>query len=265
MMPSLTVQDNVDLIKFFYQNGENITTTIRAFCTAHGIKSSKEAPVYNTVKTMFMRFKKTSSCLAEPHSRRSRDEGDIDNVLEIVHESPNTSTRAIANQCDFSKSKAHSILRNDLRFKAFKPKLERFLPENAVKERLEFCKKFLDTVRDSETFMENVLFTDEAMFELNPSFNRQNCRFWASERPANSSFVVKQFPKKLMVWIGFSKHAIVGPYFFDTSVNADSYLEMISTFVIPELKRKRKYSCTIFQQDGATPHTAKKTRYQPWS
>lgn len=259
MMPSLTVQDNVDLIKLFYKNGENITATIRAFCTARGIRSSKEAPVYNTVKAMIMRFQKTSSCLAEPHSRRSRGEGDVDDVLEIVQENPNTSTRAIANQCHFSKSKVHSILEKDLNFRAFKPKLERFLSETAVQERLEFCEKFLDAVRDSETFLENVLFTDEAMFELNPSFNRQNCRFWGSERPANSSFVVKQFPKKLMVWIGFSKHVIVGPYFFDTSVNADSYLDMICNFVIPELKRRRKYSSTIFQQDGATPHTAKKT------
>lgn len=257
-MPALTVQDNVDLVKYFYQNGENITATIRAFCTARGIKNSKEAPAYNTVKTMITRFQETSSCLVDAHSR-SRDEGDVNSVLEIVHENPNTSTRATANKCDFSKSKVHSILRKDLGFTAFKPKLERFLSVNAIQERLEFCQKFLETVRDSDTFLENVLFTDEAMFELNPSFNKQNCRFWASDRPTNSSFVVKQFPTKLMVWVGFSKHAIVGPYFFNTTVNADSYLDMVTNFVIPELKRMRKYSTTIFQQDGATPHTAKKT------
>ena len=43
MMPSLTVQDNVDLINFFYQNGENITATIRAFCTARGIRKRRQS------------------------------------------------------------------------------------------------------------------------------------------------------------------------------------------------------------------------------
>ena len=258
-MPPFTVEDNVELVKHYYQNGENITAAIRSFCTSHGIKNIKDAPVYNTVKTMIKRFQETSSCLVQPHPRRSRTDEDVDAVREVIQENCSTSTRAIASQCQFSKSKVHSILTNDLNAKPYKPVYERYLSDGAILERTQFCNEFLDADRDSETFLENVLFTDEAMFDLNPSFNKQNCRFWASERPANSSFVVKQFPKKVMVWIGFSKNVVIGPYFFDGSVNAESYLEMISTFVIPELKKRRKFSSTIFQQDGATPHTAKTT------
>lgn len=35
---------------------------------------------------------------------------------------------------------------------------------------------------------------------------------------------------------------------------------MITTHVIPGLKRKRKYSSVVFMQDGASPHTAIATR-----
>ncbi|XP_039307110.1 uncharacterized protein LOC120358168 [Solenopsis invicta] len=52
---------------------------------------------------------------------------------------------------------------------------------------------------------------------------------------------------------------IVGTYFFQGTINTERYLEMLKTFLIPELKKKRKFRRTIFQQDGATCHTAKKT------
>jgi hypothetical protein len=35
---------------------------------------------------------------------------------------------------------------------------------------------------------------------------------------------------------------------------------MLQQFVIPELKQHRKFSSTIFQQDGATPHTSHAVR-----
>ncbi|XP_039308736.1 uncharacterized protein LOC120358463 [Solenopsis invicta] len=49
---------------------------------------------------------------------------------------------------------------------------------------------------------------------------------------------------------------IVGPYFFQGTINTERYLEMLKTFLIPELKKKRKFRRTFFQQDGATCHTA---------
>ncbi|XP_011174380.3 uncharacterized protein LOC105206592 isoform X2 [Solenopsis invicta] len=52
---------------------------------------------------------------------------------------------------------------------------------------------------------------------------------------------------------------IVGPYFFQGTINTERYLEMLKTFLIPELKKKRKFYRTFFQQDDATCHTAKKT------
>jgi hypothetical protein len=56
------------------------------------------------------------------------------------------------------------------------------------------------------------------------------------------------------VWVGMCEKFIIGPYFFDANVTADAYLDMLNTFTIPELKKKRKFSTTIFQQDGAPPH-----------
>ena len=93
---------------------------------------------------------------------------------------------------------------------------------------------------------------------MNPIINKQNCRHWLKEKPSPVALKTP-FPAKQMVWIGFTKSFVIGPHFFSTNVNADSYCEMIESFVLPKLKEKRKLSRTIFQQDGARPHTAHKT------
>jgi len=61
------------------------------------------------------------------------------------------------------------------------------------------------------------------------------------------------------VWCGVTEWGIVGPYFFEQIINTERYMAMLQTFVIPELKRRRKLSRTFFQQDGATCHTSKTT------
>ena len=57
---------------------------------------------------------------------------------------------------------------------------------------------------------------------------------------------------------------IIGPYFFEDSdghsvtVNANRYMDMLQSFLIPEL-RARQLDNIWFQQDGATAHTARAT------
>ena len=156
----------------------------------------------------------------------------------------------------YVKTKVHLILKRELELFPYKSQDERLLTDRARAERLSFCQNFLEKAEDS-TFLKNVLFT-EAIFDMNPIINKQNCRHWSKVKPSPVAFKTS-FPAKQMVWIGFTKSFIIGPYFFSKNVNADSYCEMIESFVLPKLKENRKLSHTIFQQDGARPHTANKT------
>jgi hypothetical protein len=47
---------------------------------------------------------------------------------------------------------------------------------------------------------------------------------------------------------------IIGPYFFDVSVIDESYLELLSHWLIPELDNVVLLSSVILQQDGAPTH-----------
>ena len=48
------------------------------------------------------------------------------------------------------------------------------------------------------------------------------------------------------------------PSFFDGTVKADSYLQMLNTYVVPRLQiNYDTFDTLYFQHDGATPHYAR--------
>jgi hypothetical protein len=62
--------------------------------------------------------------------------------------------------------------------------------------------------------------------------------------------------EKLLVWCAISAEGIIGPYFFEQSVNQDNYLEMLRTFFLRRHVQRTNSSKYYFQLDDATPHTA---------
>ena len=49
-------------------------------------------------------------------------------------------------------------------------------------------------------------------------------------------------------------------FFFDGSLNGESYLEMLHEVVVPQLHTKPNFHELFFQQDGAPPHYALRVR-----
>jgi len=58
------------------------------------------------------------------------------------------------------------------------------------------------------------------------------------------------------VWCAISRHRITGPLFFETTINAEAYQELIQQFIA--LLQVDERNCW-FQQDSATAHTAAST------
>lgn len=73
----------------------------------------------------------------------------------------------------------------------------------------------------------------------------------------------ENYGEKIMTWVGVIDRNVIGPYFFERNVDADSYLEMLGDFVIPELCQLGYDPKTVwFQHDGAPAHRAYVT--QDW-
>ncbi|XP_053954882.1 uncharacterized protein LOC128861034 isoform X1 [Anastrepha ludens] len=104
--------------------------------------------------------------------------------------------------------------------------------------------------------------------ETSPLFSavghcKQNCRIYATENPDEIQ-EVPLYDEKVTVWCGVSAKTIIGLFFFENedgqavTVNQERYRDMITTFVMPIIRRKRMRQFW-FQQDGAPPHTARTT------
>ena len=101
-----------------------------------------------------------------------------------------------------------------------------------------------------------ILWSDQSTFRLNGMVNRDNCVYYSKENPNISIETQLQSPC-VCVWAGMWAGGIVGPYFFEDTVDRAGYLQILETFVIPELIRLKILDFIdfiYFQQDGAPAH-----------
>lgn len=58
-----------------------------------------------------------------------------------------------------------------------------------------------------------------------------------------------------MAWAGILGNQIIGPFFFDAHVTGETYLEMLTDYILPEIHRRRLDSSQIcYMHDGAPAH-----------
>ena len=90
--------------------------------------------------------------------------------------------------------------------------------------------------------------------------NKQNCRFWGTEKP---NFHHEKPLHDDKITVALSSASVIGPFFFEekgenATVSSERYIQLLKNRFMPAL---RKFGINIenmwFQQDGATPNTAK--------
>ena len=165
--------------------------------------------------------------------------------------SPQKSVRRVSNELEISRQSVHNLLRKR-NLKPYIPRLFHALNDGDADRRVEFSEIFLDIMRDDETFQDKIWWSDEACFKLNGHINRHNCSYWSHDNP----HVVLEKEVNLpgvTVWAAMSSNGIIGPFFFDSSVTGELYLDMLKTFFFPQVQHERDIR---FQQDGAPPHYA---------
>lgn len=80
-------------------------------------------------------------------------------------------------------------------------------------------------------------------------------RRWSQENP-HWQVPVRSIEKSITVWAAIYNDVLIGPYFFDGTVNQHVYLAMLEEFLIPEMEHRGiNIQNVIFQQDGAPPHS----------
>jgi hypothetical protein len=90
------------------------------------------------------------------------------------------------------------------------------------------CDKLHQTGRDPN-FLTNIIFSDEATFQVSGAVNRHNIRIWGSEQVCSIIEHTQNSPKA-EVWCGVMCNTIIGPSFFvEKNVTGSSHLDILQT------------------------------------
>jgi hypothetical protein len=100
-----------------------------------------------------------------------------------------------------------------------------------------------------------MLFSDEGWLHLQGYINTQNNRYWSSQNPYLTHEALLH-PVKVGVWCTLSARRIVGPVFFNETINCEIYVQVILGQFFPELTEEESFY-GWFQQDSATAHIAR--------
>lgn len=136
-------------------------------------------PVHRTtVIRLFDKLHHTGSVLdTYKRGRKSvlQDVNIVNNVLEIFEENPHTSLRRVSMQTGHSLKTIHKVLKgND--YHPYKAQKHQLILPHQFEDRLNFCNSFIEEGEQDRDFTQKILWTDECLFPLNGSPNRQNYR-----------------------------------------------------------------------------------------
>ena len=110
------------------------------------------------------------------------------------------SCRKTARDLRISRTSAERILKNDLKLKSYRIKVQKKISDDQKAKRLKFTNWIRTNFRKEDTL--RFLFYDEKMFDIDGVYNSQNERVWAPSRAdADAKGGIKQiqkFPKKVM-------------------------------------------------------------------
>lgn len=231
---------------------KHVTLVRRAFRLKFFSKQPAAVPRANAFHRLIKRFGTsgaTRPCV--PSGRIPTAAEEVEKIKEFFEKHPSAHVRQASKQLKISVGKVWKILRQKLGWKPFRPHLVQALSPAHQTSRLEACRFWL---QHAEDWFERVLWSDEKWFVLTPAPNRRNTVYWCPSNPHKIVPCKTAHGEKVMAWVGIVDGKCLPVHWFQGSVNAQSYLEMLQTVMWPAVKRMATKKNYWFQQDGAPCH-----------
>lgn len=233
------------------------------FTTLKKLKISRMF-VYRTIK----RFTETGTIEDRPRQGRPRTVRSrkvVQAVAARIRRNPVRRQSVMAREMNISKMSMSRILRSDLGVRAYRRSTGHFLTPQLKRQRELKCKRLLQRYADNGH--RRILFTDEKIFNIEESYNRQNDRVYAtSSREAREKvpkLIRGHHPSSVMVWWGVAYDGATKLHFCEKGVKTSAQvyettvLEPIVKPLSNTLFQNLRWS---FQQDSAPAHKAKSTQ-----
>lgn len=189
------------------------------------------------------------------------DENSELTVLLALQENPHLSSRQMERLYDISKTCVNRITRKH-KYHPYHISLHQDLHGNDFQRRINFCTEMLQKCDEDPTFLRSILFSDEAIFKNDGQVNRHNMHYYATENPHWVRQIDFQHPWSLNVWGGILNDEVIGPFFFEDTLNANRYLNFLEDqlpVLLENVNLQTRHNLW-YQHDGAPPHHARIVR-----
>lgn len=176
-------------------------------------------------------------------------------VLVRIAEDPSLSTRRLEAATTLSKSTVSRITHTENLYPYHFTPVQNLL-QNDLPARMEFCQILLNKKNENPSFLNNILFTDEATFTRRGIFNWRNNHYYALVNPHLPRERHFQHEFSVNIWCGIIHNYLIGPFELPQRLNGDDYLHFLEHELfnllddIPLNIRQNMW----FMQDGAPPH-----------
>ncbi|KAI6658743.1 hypothetical protein LOD99_15066 [Oopsacas minuta] len=185
-----------------------------------------------------------------------RTPNNIEKVKRKLADSPHRSSRRLSRELQLSRTRVRRILVDDLNLFSYKIQILQKQSTLQKENRLTFAKLVAGKVDKKEIDIGNIDWSDEAHFHFSRHVNKQNMRIWGGEKPDPlDSKPLTQI--KVTVWCVVDSKRIIGSYFYENNagsrvtMNGVRYLDMLKSYYIPTLRRRKELGSITFQQDSA--------------
>ncbi|GBM61490.1 hypothetical protein AVEN_163881-1 [Araneus ventricosus] len=181
---------------------------------------------------------------------------DVERIGQSCVKSPKRSIARRSLALGIPKTTIQNVLHKRLRLHANKIQLRHDIKPEDKPKRVEFATFILLKIDDEESFLNRILFRDEATFHFNGCVNHYNCRIWGSQQPIETHQYFRGSPK-VNVWCGLLFDRVVGPSFFTgPSITGNIFQDLLETYVFPQIDDLEAVTGNniVFMQKGAPPH-----------
>lgn len=245
-----------ELTDMLWVLGECSRNCLLATRVYHQRFPERRPPPKTSFEKLMERFNRTGSVKYESHEKpKTITTEDMElSVLLTTYDDPHLGTRDIARRQSISRRSVQRIL-HKYKMHPYHIQLHQELINNDYQRRVAFCEWALQKIRTTTCFSDTILFGDEATFHRNGTVNRHNFHFYATSNPYIFS-THSQTRWSLNVWGGIVGNHVVGPHFFEGTVNGTVYLDFLQNHLpilledVPLSVRNNMW----FLHDGAPVH-----------
>lgn len=249
----LSLAEKVEIVRLVGDGARNCREAAQEFNRRH----PDHLISYTTVSKVNRMFNQRGSVVQEK-VRRQRNHQQDARILNHFRVNPKSSLRSFDSRRKSTVSRC--LKRNGI--KPFKPRFLHTLQPGDDQRRMEYCLVMQAKFYEDHSLFGKILFTDEATFSTNGTVSSQNIRYWSNENPHWVINCKNQYSEKVNVWCGILKDRIIGPFFFNTTLNGARFLVFFqnefwdAVHDLPLTYRENLY----IQLDGAPIHNAAPVR-----